>query len=180
MVEKGDKNSKFFHGSTLARKENNIVYSFLVDRGERMEGDEMAEVFLSYFRNLVGRRISDDIAVELGCDFTEDEIIVAMKQMPLGKSPSLDGMTASFYKSHWDGLGSDIFAHLLDVLNNGGDFPILCHTDLVMIPKVRKPSSPLQFRPISLSNVIYKILSKVIVNRMRSILCLLLSWPIDL
>lgn len=78
--------------------------------------------------------------------------------MSLEKSPRPDGMIASFYKNHWEIMGVDISSALLDILNNKGDLSIINRTDLVMISKIRKPTSPLQFRPISLSNVIYKIL----------------------
>lgn len=46
---------------------------------------------------------------------------------------------------------------------------------LYLIPKVKNPSSYAEFRPISLCNFSYKIVSKVICDRMRHILPLIIS-----
>lgn len=99
----------------LLLEKNNTIFRILNDFGEHVERDDMAEVLLSYFRNLfassspldmngifslVGQCITDDIQVYLSHDFTEDEVLTIMKQMPLMKSPYPNGMTTSFYKNH--------------------------------------------------------------------------------
>lgn len=72
-------------------------------------------------------------------------------------------------------MGVDITSALLDILNNNGDLFINDHTDLVMILKIRKPTFSLQFHPISLSIVIYKTSSRVLVNRRRIVMLVIVG-----
>ena len=59
---------------------------------------------------------------------------------------------------------------MLDFLNSGIMIPEINYTHIVLIPKVKSPEKMTDFRPISLCNVIYKIISKVIANRLKTIL----------
>jgi hypothetical protein len=102
--------------------------------------------------------------------FSEEEIKVALFQMKPGKSPGVDGFIAGFYQKHWELLKHDVTSDVLGFLN-GGDMPELINrTILVLIPKVAHPQELTQFRPISLCNVIYKICSKLLANRLRVVL----------
>ena len=59
---------------------------------------------------------------------------------------------------------------VLDILNNNGEIGSLNQIYIVLIPKKKKCESPVDFRPISLCNVIYKMVSKVLANRLKLIL----------
>lgn len=86
------------------------------------------------------------------------------------KSLGPDGFTAGFYQLHWDLIGPRVTTAVLNFLN-GGSLPTEVNkTVLVLIPKVQHPQNLTQFRLISLCNVLYKIFSKVIANRLRVIL----------
>ncbi|KAM6547177.1 hypothetical protein CsatB_018853 [Cannabis sativa] len=91
------------------------------------------------------------------------------------KSPGPDGMTPGFYQRCWSIVGSDII-NLVRSFMRTGDLPQgLNDTNLVLIPKVKSPSSMNELRPISLCNVVYKIISKVIANRLKEVLPQLIS-----
>jgi hypothetical protein len=59
---------------------------------------------------------------------------------------------------------------VLRVLRGEDDAKTINDTFIVLIPKVASPQELGQFRPISLCNVIYKIASKVVANRLKVIL----------
>ena len=61
-------------------------------------------------------------------------------------------------------------AAALDFLNSGHMLPVLNHTHIVLIPKFKNHVKMSGFRPISLCNVIYKIIAKVLANRLKQVL----------
>jgi hypothetical protein len=106
----------------------------------------------------------------LDAPFTDMEVKKALFMMHPHKAPGPDGFTAGFFQRHWSLIGPDVCSVVLAFLN-GGDMPsIVNNTVLVLIPKVKNPQDLSQFRPISLCNVLYKICSKVIANRLRLVL----------
>ena len=72
-------------------------------------------------------------------------------------------------------VGDDVINAVLDFLNNGVMSPDVNVTQIVLIPKIKSPEKMSDFRPISLCNVIYKTISKVLANRLKQILPQLIS-----
>ena len=72
-------------------------------------------------------------------------------------------------------MGESVIIDVLDFLYNGNMLPDINHTDIVLIPKVKNPKRISEFRPISLCNVIYKIISKVLAKRLKQILPQIIS-----
>ena len=91
------------------------------------------------------------------------------------KSPGLDGMPPIFYQHYWSLVGSDVVDDILFFLNSGNLPPSLCHSFTTLIPEVNNPKYISQYRPISLSNVLYRIFSKVLANRLKKVLPHLVS-----
>ncbi|KAA3488700.1 reverse transcriptase [Gossypium australe] len=106
--------------------------------------------------------ISESINEKLTVEFKTDEIIEAMNPF---KASSKDGFQAFFYHKYWHIIGGDVVSYYLDVLNGRKDIEEINRTNIVRIPKVTTPKNMGQFRPINFCNVIYKIISKVVVNR---------------
>ena len=72
-------------------------------------------------------------------------------------------------------MGDSIVLAVLDFLNNGNMLLNINHTNIVLIPKVKNPERMFEFRPISLYNVIYKIIFKVLANRLKEVLPQIIS-----
>lgn len=86
-----------------------------------------------------------------------------------------DSMPPLFYQVYWSLLGNDIIQAILLYLNSGSLPQSLGHSFITLIPKVKDPKYVSQYRPISLSNVLYKVLAKVLANRLKKLMPHLIS-----
>ena len=100
---------------------------------------------------------------------------IALKQMATLKAPGPDGMPPLFYQSYWSLLGSNVSHSILHYLNSSALPPALCHSFITLIPKVKDPKYVSEFRPISLSNMLYRIFVEVLTNHLQDVLPQLIS-----
>ena len=154
-----------------------------------MEGEEetIGQIVLEFYSNmfatthpssinedfhLIERGLLDKQILELKAFSSSEEVSIALKQMPLCKAPGSDGMSARFYQQHWQIVRSEVASFFLDIsILNSADIPVgLNHTFVCLIPKVKEPVSMKDLRPISLCNILYKLISKVLVNQLKSVL----------
>uniref|UniRef100_A0A8I6YTV5 Reverse transcriptase domain-containing protein n=1 Tax=Hordeum vulgare subsp. vulgare TaxID=112509 RepID=A0A8I6YTV5_HORVV len=112
----------------------------------------------------------DAMCTMLDMEFTREEIKAALDHIGDLKAPGPDGMPAIVYKRHWHFMGDKIVAEVLAVLNGGALLEGWNDTNVVLIPKVKNPNRIKDLRPINLCNVVYKLVSKVIANRLKLIL----------
>ena len=75
-----------------------------------------------------------------------------------------------FYQKYWEIIGPDVIECVLSVLNSGVLPCGINETYICLIPKVHSPQKITEFRPISLCNVVYKIISKMLANRLKGVL----------
>lgn len=77
---------------------------------------------------------------------------------------------ALFYQTHWEVIGEKVCTTVLEFLNGGTLSPSINSTFIAHIPKVQHPTSFNKFKPISLCNVLYKIITKILANRLKRVL----------
>ena len=107
---------------------------------------------------------------KLSFEFTHLEVKQAINQMASLKAPGPDSMPPLFYQHYWNLIGDDISNTVLHYLNSSTLPERLNHTFITLIPKNKNPVFASEFRPISLCNVLYKIFSEVLANRLKKIL----------
>ncbi|KAL0439588.1 UNVERIFIED_CONTAM: putative mitochondrial protein [Sesamum latifolium] len=101
---------------------------------------------------------------------TAEEITFAISHMAPLKSPGPDGMPPIFFHKYWHIVKHDVFNCALIILNDRILDPELNFTHISLIPKRNNPELITHFRPISLCNVIMRIVTKCIANRLKPLL----------
>ena len=190
-ISNGDRNTSFFHLSTIGCRWRNNVVAIQDDLGDWIYDKEMVKnQFVTYFTTLFAEEGEADLTVvpqdvfpelaqqdweRLSKQFVPAEIEVVIQSMSALKAPGPDGFQALFYQKNWELISSSVYKMVLDVLQGKGMPSHLNDTFLALIPKVEHPEKVSQFRPIGLCNVGYKIITKTLVNRLKPILPSLIS-----
>ena len=182
----GDRNKKIFHATASQRHRKNWIAGLQNSEGVWVEDKEGIEsTILDYFQDIyksnqptnfeaslksITNRVSPDMNEELLTDFKAEEVWFALKQMHPTKAPRPDGMSPIFFKHYWDIVGPEVVKCVLTALNLGIMPSGLNETHICLIPKVKSPQKITEYRPISLCNVVYKLISKVLANRLKRVL----------
>lgn len=90
-----------------------------------------------------------------------------VKNMRSNAAPGPDGLNAAFFKSAWSWIGKDVLNLVTEFYQKATMPPTVNSTHIALIPKVNAPVTPKDYRPISLCNVIYKIIAKSLAERIR-------------
>lgn len=83
------------------------------------------------------------------------------------KALGLNSFQSIFYLTFWSTVSHDVWELVANSITTGHIHEGLARTLIVLILKNDNPTSLKEFRPISLCNVVLKVVSKVIVNRVR-------------
>lgn len=110
--------------------------------------------------------IEDDSRL-LSADVTPLKIHISLLPLKPYKAPGLDGLHARFAQHFWSTLGNSITEEVQRIFDTQKMPTYLNQTFVVLNAKRIGPKLLVHFRPISLCTTVYKIVSKVIVNRIR-------------
>ncbi|XP_058189268.1 uncharacterized protein LOC131306858 [Rhododendron vialii] len=187
----GDRNTSFFHASTVARHRRNHISGIENSAGVWIsEQKTVLAEFQSFFAglftcednqqdnrvvHLIPRRVTASVNSSLIRAFSTGEIKAALFDMHPNKAPGYDGMTPGFFQKYWDIVGLDVCWAVRSFFHGGKMLGSLNRTNIVLIPKIPTPTKVSQFRPISLCTTIYKVIAKVLANRLCQFLPSIIS-----
>uniref|UniRef100_A0A8I6XZ81 Reverse transcriptase domain-containing protein n=1 Tax=Hordeum vulgare subsp. vulgare TaxID=112509 RepID=A0A8I6XZ81_HORVV len=182
----GDQNTKFFHQKASSRrKKNNIVSLTKADGSICSDPRELENIGIAFYENLytsegvigmeevlshIPCKVTSPMNEMLSRDITEGEVKRALFQMYPTKAPGPDGFPAHFFQKYWHLCGDEVTEVVIRILKGEDSPEEINRTFIVIIPEVQNPTLLSQYRPISLCNVLFKIASKVLANRLKQIL----------
>ena len=188
-LEEGERPTRYFFNLEHERVDRNGVSSILNDQGtEVFTSVEIEQVHRSFYSKLFSEEpIDPDYTASclrsvttslspLQCNSCEglltlDELSAAVRSLSVGKSPGSDGLTVEFYLAFWDILGPLLLRVANECFRDGELAASMKNSVTRLIFKKRGDRKDLKnWRPISLLNVDYKIISKVITTRLSHVL----------
>ncbi|KAL4297847.1 hypothetical protein GQ457_12G017420 [Hibiscus cannabinus] len=185
-VKFGDRNTAFFHKRAIIHKRALRVTSLQLELGDWCyDEDALHDEAVSFFQKLFTIDTSESIVCPLTCCFPHVpsdemqklsciheplEIKEAIFSMLPLKSPGPDGLHAHFFQKNWHIVGNSVCSMVQHVFASSDIDHELNLTTLVLIPKVQSPSCFKYFRPISLCSVLYKLITKILVQRLQPIM----------
>ncbi|XP_010513530.1 PREDICTED: uncharacterized protein LOC104789549 [Camelina sativa] len=187
----GVKNTKYFQAQTKQRRARNRITG-LYDKNNvwSTKDDDICSVAVSYFEDLftsinpsnfqealseVKRVITEDVNDRLTTPAIVAEVRKALFLMSPDKAPGPDGMTALFFQKAWRVVKEDLVAMVNRFFEEGVFDKSLNRTHICLILKVAKPTRMAEMRPISLCNVGYKLISKIMCQQLKGVLPELVS-----
>ncbi|CAH9113540.1 unnamed protein product [Cuscuta epithymum] len=183
-LNEGDHNTRFFHHQASRRKRKNYISKLRDLTGKWHEGEAMNRLISTYFVDIFTSRGAHDFAeldgftpkisvtdnANLTRPFTAEEVKDAIFSMAPDKAPGPDGFNPAFFQHFWADVGADVSDFVLHTIQSRAFTPGLNDTNISLIPKKDTPELVSDMRPISLCNVIYKIMAKMIANRLKTLL----------
>jgi exonuclease III len=114
-------------------------------------------------------KLNDAEKTTLDSDLTMAEFDKAVEQLKLNSSPGLDGISNKFIKTYWKFFRVPLFNYATHCLSEGRLTESFRIAKIRMIPKKTDPKKIGNWRPISLLNCFYKIISRVLTNRIVTV-----------
>lgn len=189
--EAGDRNTRFFHSLVKGRRQRMKVSRIKNDQGIWIEEEEqVAAEAVSHFDQQFHQdrdatdfsllsHIPESITAEeneaLGVVPESEEVKRAVFKLSGDSSSGPNGLCGSFFHVCWDIVGVDIINMVQDFFYDNTLPKSVTHSNLVLIPKKANVQTFSDMRPISLSNFVNNILSRIILDRLEGILPRLIS-----
>ncbi|WMV41100.1 hypothetical protein MTR67_034485 [Solanum verrucosum] len=101
---------------------------------------------------------------------TEQEIGDALRGMTKDKTPIIDGYPMEFFVKHWEIVKEDVAGDVMEFINTGKLHKEVSSTTITLVPKVTTPNKINDYRLIACCLTIYKLITKVLTNRIKLVI----------
>lgn len=181
-IKQGDRNTRYFHACASARVRINRVTTIQHEGLQETDQTRILSIFAQQMREVLGESAqvvhfepsalygpSQELS-GLDIPFTLHEIEVAVMGLSENKASGPDGIPAKFLQVYWPSLKDEIMHIMRGFYENQLNLEEFNKANVVMLPKGENPLTVKEFRPISIINIISKLISKVLANRLRLLL----------
>ena len=183
-----DKNTAFFLNLEKSKQETNSIKELNTRKGLSRKTEDILDCAYDFYSKLYTREDINKIKEEEilnsitnkinefeneSCDkdISIEEITIALKSMNKNKSPGIDGLTVEFFTQFWDILKTPFHKVVKSIQNEKQLSRSMRKGIISLFYKKKGDKTNLKnFRSISLLNVDYKLISKVLANRLKSVI----------
>ncbi|XP_028549034.1 uncharacterized protein LOC114579204 [Dendrobium catenatum] len=187
-ITQGEDDLKFLYSKINVTKNYNKIKAISNDQGTYSTQADIAKVFINHFKTLfnspapnqlgrdilAGNLIPAHITSSLLAPVTMEEIKNIVFTGNSNTAPGPDGYTFDFYKSTWSVIQLQLFRAVTSFFNTGYMPNQVKATVIALVPKKPHANNVKNYRPIALCNVLYKIIAKIIANRMKLVMPLII------
>jgi len=192
-LSSGERNTQYFFASAKTRAAKNRLISLIDDHGTEHRGDThigvVAEQFFTklfesdlnpqnnhyHVLHEFQTRVTPEMNANLIKPVSEEEIKQAVFSIGSTKAPGPDGFTGAFFQQYWEDIKTELIEEVQNFFEHGSFDKSLNHTNICLIPKTSEAKHLSEYRPIALCNVSYKVISRVLVERLQRHLSSIIS-----
>ena len=187
-IEHGERSSKYFFSLEKYRQESHSMKTIKCANGDSLNTSEeilsearqfYSELYTNdpcdnntqdvFIDNIDSYLPENDIAL-CNTPLTLDDLKKSLFKMDNNKSPGSDGLTAEFYRSFFNRLGP-ILLKIVNTIHDTGELPNTMSQGIIsLVPKKGDTSLLKNWRPISLLNIDYKIITKALAKKMSKVI----------
>ncbi|CAI7774037.1 unnamed protein product [Closterium sp. NIES-53] len=182
---KGEIASKVLSGKVKTKKSRTMITVLELQGAEQRGTREILEAASSFYSSLfteapptdlpcwtpdLRKTLSRGEKVELDAEWSEDEVKQALKDMAGDKSPGNDGLPKELFERHWDLLRGD-FMGFVKQFEESAVLPEEVQAAVTILLHKKGPREQIQnYRPITLLTSSYKVVARLLANRMKKVL----------
>lgn len=160
------------HGDDLIEGQENLM-SYITNFYKDLFGHSKENCFSLDMMGVM--KVTDEDAVRLLEPITKEELKKVVLELKKNRAPGPDGLPGEFYVYFWDLVKQDLLDLIHDLQRGLINIDRLNFGVISLFPKTKDASQIQKFRPICLLNVSFKIITKVLMNRLNEIMSYIIS-----